>query len=320
MYRLIGVISIIALCIGIPTVHAQTDGTTLAPDTTISVIPASPTPGEAIILEVSSYSSDLTQASIVWKYNGATIASGVGKTRISSTAPRSGVNAFITASVTGGGLSTSTATITLNTASVDLLWEAVGSYVPPFYKGKALLSPNGIVRTTAIPTASAPKNLSYEWSRNDSVVQDSSGYNKNYMVFKNETLKPEEAVSVAATSGSFTGEDSITIDPGGPALIAYQNKEGFIDYADGHTNSFETTSDGVTLRFEPYFFSVPGSIAKGLDFEIQNDGTSLSDDSTPNEVSISAPDTRGESILDITIHTAAYSLQNIVTTFKILFN
>ncbi len=320
MYRLIGIISILALCIGISSAQAQTDSTSLADDTTITVIPASPEPGEAIILEVSSYSSDLTQASVVWKYNGATIASGTGKTRISSTAPRSGASAFITASITGGGLSTSSAAITLRTAGVDVLWEAVSSYIPPFYKGKALLSPNGLVRATAIPTASAPKNISYEWTRNDSVVQDASGYNKNYMVFKNETLKSQESVSVLATSGAFSGADSIAIDPKGPALIGYQNKEGFIDYTNGYTSSFETAADGVTLRFEPYFFSVPGSIAKGLDFQIQNNGISLSDDNTPNEVSVSTPDTRGASLLDITIHTAAYSLQNIVTSFKILFN
>jgi hypothetical protein len=320
MYRLIGIISILVLCTGISTIHAQSDGTTLTPDTTISVIPATPEPGEPIILEITSYTADLSLASIVWKYNGTTIASGVGKTRVSSTAPKSGASAFITASVSGGGLTTSSAAITLQTAGVDLLWEAVSSYTPPFYKGKALISPSGLVRTTAIPTASAPKNLSYEWSRNDSVDQNASGYNKNYMVFKNETLKSQESVSVSATSGSFSGGDSIVLIPKGPFLIGYQNKEGFVDYTNGYTSSFSTDAEAVTMRFEPYFFSVPGTIAKGLDFEIQNNGSAVSDSVTPNEVSLSAPETRGATVLDITIRTVAYSLQNIITSFKVLFN
>jgi hypothetical protein len=318
MYRMITILSIFSFLLASP-LYAQVDTSSLSPDFSITTIPANPTPGQSIILQVESYSSDLTQATISWRYNGAVIASGIGKTRISSTAPQSGSTALISASVTVAGVSSTTA-LSLQPASVDLLWEAVDSYTPPFYKGKALLAPNGWVRTTAIPTVSAPKNVSYEWTRTDSVVTDASGYNRNSMIFKNESLKSQEFIAVTATSGAFSGTSSAILTPVAPRLITYQNKEGLVDYANGYADTIRTTNSGITLRFEPYFFSVPTTVSKNLLFDIKNGDNTIYGDTPINDLSLSAPETRGESDLDITIHTVLYSLQNIVTRFKIIFN
>ena len=318
MYRMVSILSIISLLLIAPT-YAQVSDNSLSPDFSITSIPADPLPGQSIILQVESYSNDLTLATISWRYNGAIIASGVGKNRISSTAPQSGSVALISASITAAGVSSTTA-ISLRTAAVDLLWEAIDSYTPPFYKGKALLSPNGWIRGTAIPTSAAPKNISYEWSRADTVIADASGYNRNSILFKNESLKSEESLSVIATSGAFSGGSRVVITPVAPRLITYQNKEGLVDYANGYTSSVETTNPGITLRFEPYFFSVPVSISKNLLFEIRNGDNTLYGDTPVNDISLSAPETKGESDLDITVHTALYSLQNIIARFKIIFN
>jgi hypothetical protein len=298
---------------------AQLDTATLESDISIGTIPLNPRAGESVTLELKSYSSDLTQASIVWRYNGTIIASGIGRTRVGTTAPKSGV-ATISASVSGSTVTPSTTAISLRGGGVDLLWEAADSYTPPFYKGKALLAPNGWVRATAIPTATAPKNLSYEWSRNDSAIENASGYNKNSLVFKNETLKPQEAISVSVGNSTFTAQKNITLTPQNPGIIAYQTKEGFIDYGHGFTTSLTTTASGIVLRFEPYFFSVPTSTTSDLSFEIQNGDTALTGDTAPNEISLSAPDEKGESDILVTVRTTLYSLQNTTTRFKVLFN
>lgn len=315
---MIGILSVLGMLFLPAPLYSQFNATSLEADVSIFVIPANPKPGEAIVLELQSYTADITQASISWRYNGSVVASGVGKTRISSTAPKNGSPAVISASISGTDINTTTA-ITLNTASVDLLWEAVDAYTPPFYKGKALLPPNGWIRTTAIPTATAPKNLSYEWSRNDAVVQSMSGYNRTFSVFKNETIQQQERVAVTASSGGFTGSASATLPSRNPAVIVYKNNAGFIDYANGFFAGLTTTLPGITLRFEPYFFSVPTSVSKDLTIEIANNTTSIVDYTNPTEVTLAAPDTKGESILDVTIRTALYSLQHATPRFKILF-
>lgn len=316
------------LCIGISLIFflitpsfAQFENASLAPDISIIAIPENPKPGETVTLEAISYGADLNQASLIWKYNDKTIASGIGRTKITLTAPTTNSSGFISLSVGGAGFQQTQIGYTLRSASVDLLWEAIDSYTPPFYKGKALLSKNALVRVTAIQTRSAPKNLSFEWSRNDSAVPAYSGYNKNALIFKNETLKNEERVSVTASGGLFSGSKNLSLLPGKPTILMYQKKEGFIDYARGYTDDFETADPGITLRFEPYFFSIPrGGISKDLSFDIENNGTSLYGEKEQNEISLSNPGSRQKSVLRVSVSTILYSLQNAVRSFSVSFN
>ena len=86
-------------------------------------------------IRLNSNGFDLTQASIVWVYNGATVASGIGKTMITVVAPANGRVGTISATANGSDFSATTATLILRPASVDVLWEGADSYTPPFYKG-----------------------------------------------------------------------------------------------------------------------------------------------------------------------------------------
>lgn len=299
---------------------AQFGGTSLASDVSISVIPSNPQPLEPVLLEVKSYSVDLNQANIAWRYNGKIISSGIGRTRINTTAPSANTAGLITATVTGSGFATSTTAIDLRTAKVDLLWEAADSYTPPFYKGKAMFVNNGLVRVTAIPARSSPKNLSFEWSRNDSVDLSVSGYNKSSITFRNETLKKQERVDVVAESGFFRGSNSVTIIPTSPQIVLYQKQEGFIDYNNGHLSSIATSAPGITLRFEPYFFSTPQGIDRNLTFEIKNNENQIYGDQKQNELSFSRPENGGQSSVEVGVNTIVYSLQNALREFIVLFN
>jgi hypothetical protein len=236
------------------------------------------------------------------------------------TTPSANNAGLVTATVSGNGFSTSTTAIDLRTAKVDLLWEAADSYTPPFYKGKAMFIKNGLVRVTAIQLRSAPKNLSYEWSRNDSVDSDSSGYNKNSIVFRNETLKQQERISVVAENGLFNGKNSLTLSPKEPQIVLYQKKEGFIDYNNGHLSEISSQGPGITLRFEPYFFSIPQSMARNLEFTIKNNDNRLYGEQRQNEISLSRPENGGQSAIEVGVATTVYSLQNALKQFNILFN
>jgi hypothetical protein len=319
MYK-IAFLTILITIFSVSSSYAQFENTNLGSDVSINITPANPEPGQNITAEIKSYSLDINQSSIVWRYNGAVIASGVGKTRINTIAPSSNGGALLTATVSSAGSSPITTSINIKAASIDLLWEAVDSYTPPFYKGKALLSRNGIIRATAIPNINSPKNLSFEWSRNGSVDLDISGYNKSSIVFKNETLKQQEDISVNATNGLFSGTSSLSLVPDSPEIITYQKQEGFTDYSRGYREALSTAALGIVLRFEPYFFYIPKSISSNLSFSIKNEDTSIYGSPEPNEIDLSAPEIKGESNLDISINTIFYSLQNAASKFKILFN
>lgn len=288
-------------------------------DMAITATPGNPAPGQQVFLKAQSFSLDLNQTVITWKYNGALITSGTGKTEIVVTAPKAGQTGIIIAT-TSGTIIPATASITLRPASVDLLWEAADSYTPPFYKGKALPADGALIRVVGIPAATAPKNNVFKWSHNDEIQQDSSGYNKSSFVFQNGALATSDTVELTLESGSFVGTNAVTITPVSPSLVAYQNNDGFINYAIGSTQSITTNQAGLILHFEPFFFSFLGSIMDSLNIEMSAGDTAIAGDPRVNELRLSRPDEGGESRVNLAISTVAYSLQHIERLFTILFN
>lgn len=292
---------------------------TLGSDLSVDIVPSNPQPGQTVTLTAKSYSVDINQATLSWNYNGKAIAQGVGKTSVSVVAPNAGVPAVVTVTMGGLGMESTSASVVLRPASVDLLWEAADAYTPPFYKGKALVPVGGILRFTAIPSASAPKSLSYTWERNGSALADVSGYGKSSILIRNDALNPQESIDVSATTGTFSGVGSIKVAPYAPLAIAYKTNDGFIDYANGNDSTIRLTTPGTVLHFEPYYFSTPGSITSDLAISTTVDGESVT--TVPqNELALSRPDNATQSTLKLAIATVAYSLQHLEKTFTLLFN
>lgn len=303
------------------TVHVfVTNAQSATIDLTLSSIPINPKPGDQIVVSAQSYATDLTQDNTTWTYNGKTIASGIGITQVTVMAPGSGVTGILVLTVSGTGFSVASTSLSFLPGSVDLLWEGADSYTPPFYKGRALPSVGGVVRVTAVPTITAPKNVSYRWSQNSSALPNSSGYNKSSLLFQNDPLTPTEHIDVTATSGTFSGEDSIDITPGSPALVAYFSNDGFTDYANGSTNTLTTGNPGTIIHFEPFYFSAPHNINKDLNFTYTDStGNNLTASSLKNELRLSSPDGGGSAQFNVDITTTKYSLQNLNHLFNINF-
>jgi hypothetical protein len=318
MKRLLGTIGGILLALScVVLVHAQSATIDLG----LSTLPLNPLPLQKVTLTVQSYSTDLSQATISWTYNNQAIASGIGRTDISIIAPASGVAGNVTVTASGAGFATTSATLLLRPASVDVLWEGVNSSTPPFYKGLALPSLGGIVRMTAIPSISAPRQMSFNWSHNGDAQPSRSGYNKSSFVFQNSDLVPTDHIEVVAQSGSFSGTSSADIAPGDPTIRGYINTDGYIDYANGSDNRLDTNAAGVIAHFEPYFFSTPTSISHDLKVSYSDpNGVSLPAGDIPNELRLSRPDNGGRSQFSVAIQTVVYSIQNIVRQFSINFN
>lgn len=287
-------------------------------DMTITAIPANPNPGQQVSLKVQSFGLDLNQTVITWNYNGTQVSSGTGKTEITIIAPKAGQTGTVTAT-TSGTLLPANASISIRPASVDLLWEAVDSYTPAFYKGKALPANGALIKVTGIPSANAPKNNVFTWTRNDEVQQEKSGYNRSSFLFENSPTVTTESIGLTLSSGSFSGTNTVTITPSSPTIVAYQNNNGFIDYAVGSTGSIITNQPGLILHFEPYFFSFLGSIGNNLDIAMSLGDTVISSDTRINELRLSPPEEGGESKLRLAITTLAYSLQYAEQLFSILF-
>lgn len=237
------------------------------------VSPRSPRPYDTVRLEVRSFSADLDRSTISWYVNGALEQSGIGErvfeTRVSKAGDATRVEARVAPS-TGSPVIRS---ITLRPASVDILWHA-HTYTPPFYRGKALPASRGLIVFTAIPNlvnsrgiASDPSNIIYTWQQSGITLGGASGYGRKQVVLEGEavSLQPMN-VSVIATSFNETLEaaDSVQLRVKSPQIVFYEKHplEG-IRYEKAFGSSFSLAKEEISLRAEPYFFSLD-DVANGL--------------------------------------------------------
>jgi hypothetical protein len=316
MIRYIRIFLLVSALIMPSFVWAQTESV----DLSISVIPTNPKPLAPVQLEIKSYGIDLAQATLEWRYDNKVIERGVGRTRITITAPAAGLTGTVSATVSGIGYAPTSSSITLRPGSVDLLWEAVDSYTPPFYKGKALPATNATLRVMAVPTYTAPRYMSYQWSRGNAVLGQSSGYGKSSMVFKNSEFNTQERISVVAEGGQFSGNSSIVITPINPSLYVYQKKEGFIDYANGSAGLVTSNTSGIVLRFEPFYFSRTRGSMSDLTFDFTINGNTVLGDPVPNELRLSRPDGGGVSSIKAIIQPVEYAVQHLERIITLAFN
>lgn len=284
----------------------------------ITLYPSEPKPGERVTATAVSYGMDLNSATITWVYNGATISVGTGRTSTSFTAPSSSTVATLSVTASGNGGSAQSS-IVIRSASIDVIWEAIDSYTPPFYKGKALAPVGGRLRAVAVPSVTAPKTLSYTWNYNNSAVPAQSGTNKNSITIKTDVLGGNESFGVTARSGGFSGSGSISVQLRDPDVVVYQKSNGFIDYTKGSTRDVYITVPGITLRAEPYNFSISNTVENSLSIGFNIDDQSFIGTNHAQELSITNPENTGESALSINITSLKERLQFIKRSFTLRF-
>jgi hypothetical protein len=109
------------------------------------------------------------------------------------------------------------------TPNITLVWEA-SSYVPPFYKGKALMPDGGDGRIVAFlpPGITDTQNVSYQWQIDGAVDGTRSGVGRNTYEVKSEIFggSPLIVVEVSDEKGSI-GTGALRIPLSKPQALIY---------------------------------------------------------------------------------------------------
>ncbi len=290
---------------------------TQAADIAIEMTPGNPAPGQTVTLRAISYSVDLSRSRLTWTYTGKTVTAGIGATQISVIAPASGQLATATVTASTSGINPISSSVTLRPGSVDLLWEGAQSSVPPFYKGRPLFSNGGLLRVVAIPTSSAPSQLSYSWARNDSALQNVSGLNRSSIVVEHTIFNTTERIGVTAGGGTFQGAATLSLQPRAPGVVVYKKDEGFIDLANGSGQGVVSNDTGVIALFEPLFFTLKNNRLDDLSFRFTSGGEAIFGEG--NVLPFSRPTGGTTGTIDLRISPIEYSIQNVEKTFNISF-
>ena len=220
-------LSILALTLLASTAHAQSSSSI-----SVNMLPAYPAPHEDTKIVLSSYADNLDVALISWSVNGKIAVSEIGQKSFSVTAPAAGVTTNVVATVylPEGAVEMQ---ITIKPSVMVLLWQANDSYVPPFYRGKALPTPNSEVKIVAMPEARTSsgtidsKNMTYLWKKDYTNNVDGSGYGKNFFLYTNDYLEDSNSISVTTSTvdQQYTNQASITVGEAQPKILFYKNDE-----------------------------------------------------------------------------------------------
>lgn len=237
-------------------------------DVSFEVTPENPQPYQEVSITLKSYATNLNKAIISWQNDRGTILSGIGETNYSFTAPGPNSSVYFDVVIKPvGDMNTIKKRITINPSEIDLMWESVDGYTPPFYKGKSLPASGGLIKVVAIPNTDTIKygsgSLEYKWRARDKTVEEASGYNKNSYVFRNSILDKTNEIEVIASSvsGNYGAERKINIPVFDPILIFYKKSptEG-VFYNNALDKEHETSDSEITLVAEPYYLSLNNGI------------------------------------------------------------
>lgn len=230
----------------------------------IDTIPTNPSAGQNFTVSLNSYSADLDTILISWFVNGKKVSSEIGMKSMSATAPAASSSSTIRAvlSFPDGEVEKR---VTIRPSPMTILWQATDSYVPPFYRGKAMPTAESEIKVVALPEIKSgvsivsPKNLVYTWKLNYENEADASGYGKNAFTYVNDYLEDLDNISVTASTidGKFSSSNNVNISASQPQISFYKNDSllGIIweqALSDGHKMQ---NGQDETIVAEPYFVS-----------------------------------------------------------------
>ena len=217
---------------------AQEDQSVLNPsDISINISPENPSPGDTVNISI-------------------------GKKTYSLIAPQAGSETSVTINVTSGAGVIKNSLVIKPTVT-KMLWEAKDSYVPPFYKGKALPVADSKIRVVVMPeikTSSGyinPKNMTYSWRQDYTNDLDASGYGRNYFEYISDYLDLYSLIEVSAstTDQKYSVSGNVTINAYNPKLVFYLNDENIGAKFEKSLGQAYTIKDRAVLFAAPYFIS-----------------------------------------------------------------
>ena len=287
---------LIASFFNVATAHAQVDGLGLNPsDVTVATNPESPRANTNVTVTLSSYSIDLNTSTIVWKKDGETVKTGIGAKSFTLKTGAIGSSSKLDIQVINGANSL-IKNVLIQPSEVDLLWEAIDSYVPPFYKGKALGTEEATVKVVAIPNVNNSNNtqsgMVYTWEKNYTASPSNSGYGKNSMLQRLDYLKPAEVIKVSVSSldKRYEAESTIELKSSQPRILYYQNDPSLGLLLNSTVkNGVSTTKSDFDIFAIPLFFTLKNLTKNDITYSWSVGGKSVPANSIKNRITVQFP-------------------------------
>ena len=308
--------------------HAQLN-LMLETEINVTVIPENPGANEKVVASVTSYGTDLNAAKITWGVDGKIIKSGTGVKSFGFTTGSPGTETVLDITIETAEGQNIKRTVSVKPVSVDLLWQSE-SFIPPFYKGKAMFSHQNKVTFIAVPhiigsngTEISSANLIYKWKKNGSVIEDASGFGKNTYSLVGSLISRPMSVSVNVTSmnGDGVGFASVNLNPSEPQIIFYNKSPIYgIEFqkALGGTVGMGKSRES-TIIGQPLFFGVTNSVSRDLTYKWSVNGEPTAGYNEDSQVFRKPDGVGGVSSIELNITNNRKILQYASNSFNLSF-
>lgn len=294
------------------------------------VNPEVPKPGEEVTITAELYGDiNINTILLTWKINGKTALSGIGKKEFTFTMAEAGKLTTVTLEATPKNAPQITKTFNFAPVDVDILWQA-NTYTPPFYRGKALFTPESNVTFIALPNILVggkkvdQSETVYTWSINRTVDGPNSGFGKSSYDYTGSILLRPATIEVeayAAANPAFKGKNIFQLKHVFPQALIYEDHPLYgILFNKALVNQYTPKGDEVELSAVPYFFSTQGrNTSTSFKWNLNNSPLVLPD--FQNSAIFRRKDNKkGSAVISLTIGNKEKILQKAVTGFNLLFN
>ena len=308
--------------------HAQVGLGELGSDLTLRATPSTPGPGQIVQLSVQSVIFDLTTSHITWYANDTVLAEGMGVSTATLVAGPIGSETTVRVEITRQDVSASTEGV-IRPTQVDLIWEAV-SYVPPFYKGRALPSAGTSVRLFAIPrfqfsgSQIPPGELHYTWKQNGKTIPSASGLGRNSALLNGPVLFGTDTISVDVRSANneLTGSASVRISSVEPKIKLYEEHPIFgILYNRAFGSQVSIPETEATFVAVPYFAPARSPDDRLLVYRWRVNNTTVPNNpTTPSTITLNATGSNGQASMELGLTHATNFFMSVADKWNISFS
>ena len=305
--------------------NAQLDSYVSQTAVSLSLSPQHPGSNQAVTITANSSLFELEASDMIWYVNGAVVAEGPAITSQTISAGGAGSETSVRVIVNQPGIGSASADATIRPADMDLLWES-DSYVPPFYKGRAVPSEGASVRLQAMPhftdTAGAAipsSDIIFTWKKDNVVAQNASGRGRSSVVLPGPELFGNTTFSVDAktTDGLLSASASVQIASVEPLVTLYKNDPlSGVAYNNALPPQASLPETEVTLDAVPYFAPVQSPLA--LQYAWKVNGQPISNGTRPYELTVNAQGSSGAALLELALSHATNFFLSVSETWNLM--
>ena len=232
---------------------------------TISNSPEKPGSGDDVTVTLESYLIDLNSSSIVWLLDNKEISKGIGIKKVKVKAPIAGKKSQISAIINTSDGRNIRKAIIIKSGSVEIIWETVKAYAPPFFHGKNQFIYENFIKFTAMPHLSTdgikeidPKTLVYRWKLGGKDIPNGTGYGiQSIEIHSGEIPKPLDiSVEVYNRNQSESANSFIKLEPTEPIASFYEISPLYgILFNKALVNSVDLNNSEITILASPFGFN-----------------------------------------------------------------